>query len=497
MRKQDRIISIIQSLSQGEKKYFVQRNKTTGKSKSYLKLYELLLAKESYNPDELCKQLKKDKAGLANEKKYLEKQLLSSLREYHEGNPHVAALNRIAEGVLLMERNLDELAEASLRSSIKHSSTTGLLPLEWHANGLMLTLCGHPFSSTPNTASYHLHQLQHLSELIKLTADFEWLNNEVFSSYEKRKVDITDKHRNETQKLLNHRLLQNEYDYYLFASYKYSLQSLLYTRLGNIPANIETNRKLLNLLEAQPKIDAMAYWTAIANLTQSIISSGDKHEYDRWMELLQNRYYKKLPVDATYIDQLLLKHKNIFESGVLFYHLFRKEVQKEELRKFTKKFLRSIKKEKKNTPPFHYTSTLYKAAACAVAAGDTDDCIDLLNELLNDNETLINATANKNARLLFAMAHIQKQNFVLVPSLTKSVQHYLKKANEDFQAEKMLLKHFDEAEKIHNQSSFKRWLVDLKRKIKEMEQHPENKKLLSILPVWAWINNLENIVIAN
>lgn len=42
MRKQDRIISLIQSLLRGEKKYFMQRSKAGDKDKSYLKLYELL-----------------------------------------------------------------------------------------------------------------------------------------------------------------------------------------------------------------------------------------------------------------------------------------------------------------------------------------------------------------------------------------------------------------------------------------------------------------------
>lgn len=491
MRKQDRIISLIQSLSQGEKKYFVQRSKAGGKDKSYLKLYELLSVKESYNPDELCRQLKKDKAGLANEKKYLEKQLLSALREYHETHPHVATLNRIAEGVLLMERNLDDLAEASLQNSIRLSSASGLLPLEWHSNGLMLTLCGHPFASSPNTAQYHLQQLQQLAEQIKLAADFEMLNNEVFSAYEKRKVDITDKHRSETRKLLNHKLLQQDYDKYLFASYKYSLQSLLHSRIGNTTKNIEANRKLLGLLEAQSKIDTLAYWSAIANLTQSIISGGNKQEYDVWMERLQNRYYKKLPVDAEYINQMLMKHKNIFQSGVLFYQVFKKEIPKEEIRVFAKRLLKNAKKEKQNTPAFHYASTLYKTAACALIAGDADDCIDLLNILLNDHETPVNSTANKCARLLFIMAHIQNRNFTLLPSLVGSSLHYLKKLNEENKTELILLHHFEHAARIHNKISLNKWITVFKQTIKDLEALPESNRLLNMIPLNNWVKNLD------
>ncbi|MCF8256185.1 MAG: hypothetical protein K9J06_01440 [Flavobacteriales bacterium] len=491
MRKQDRILALIRSLDQGEKKYFVQRSRSGSKTKGYIRLYELLSAKESYDPDELCRQLGKDKTGLANEKKYLEKQLLSALREYHEAHPHIAALNRIAEGVLLMERNLNDLAEASLANSIQRSSTSGLLPLEWHAHGLMLTLCGHPFAAVPKKADHHLEQLQQLAARIKLSADFEWLNNEVFAAYEKRKVDITDRHRNETLRLLNHRLLRKDYDYFLFASYKHSLQSLLYSRMGNIEANIEANRKLVALLEIQPEIDAMAYWSAIANLTQSIIAGGDKHEYDLWMDRLQSRYYRKLPVDADYVEQLLIQYRNIFRSGVLFRQLFSGEVPREEVHDLTETLLTGIEREKRNTPPFHYTSTFYKAAACALVSGYVDNCVELLNILLNDVETQVNATANKNARLLFIMAHIQKQNLTLLPSLIGSMSRHLRKSNEDHSVELVLLKQFEERVNVHNDRGFRKWLSDFKKALKELEQQTTGKKLLNMIPILAWIRNLE------
>jgi hypothetical protein len=85
--------------------------------------------------------------------------------------------------------------------------------------------------------------------------------------------------------------------------------------MGNIEANIEANRKLVALLEMQPKINAIAYWSAIANLTQSIIAGGNKQEYDTWMSRLQSRYYQELPVDADYVEQLLNQYKNVFSVG--------------------------------------------------------------------------------------------------------------------------------------------------------------------------------------
>ena len=103
-------------------------------------------------------------------------------------------------------------------------------------------------------------------------------------------------------------------------------------------------------------------------------------------------------------------------SGPVFCRqFFRGELLKYEVDKLTTILLAGIEEEKQNTLQFHYTSTFYKTTACALIAGDEDNCAKLLNMLLNDVETQIDVTATKNARLLFIMAHVQKQNITLLP----------------------------------------------------------------------------------
>ncbi len=128
MRKQDQLTALIRSLTQGEKKYFMQRSRTGTGSKSYVKLYKLLLGSHTYNPQEISLRLKKNKAGLANEKKYLEKNILASLREYHDNHPQLSILNRIAEGILLMEKNLPLQATASVQRAVGSATATNNWP---------------------------------------------------------------------------------------------------------------------------------------------------------------------------------------------------------------------------------------------------------------------------------------------------------------------------------------------------------------------------------
>ena len=490
MRKQDHLTALIHSLSQGERKYFSQRSRTAEGGKSYLKLYELLLKKSTYDAEALCKLLNKSKTVLANEKKYLEKNLLSALREYHEAHPQVSILNRIAESVLLMERNMPGLATSAAKSSIKASAALGLHPLEWHAHGLMLTLCSDPFVSfsvSEQTADYHLAKMKALAIQIRLATDFEILNTEVFAAYEKRKIDITDAHRKETQKLLKHKLLNTDYDSFIFSSYKYSLQSLLYARIGNTQANIEANKQLLMKYEQQASIDVIGYWNTIANLTQSIVAGGSKQQYETWISKLQSKHYHKLPVDAAYIDKMLTKHKNIFQSGATFRQLMTNEITQEETRKFTKKFLKSVAQEKRNTPGFHYTSTVYKTAACCFIIGDMDDCIDLLNKLLNETDESLNLNAYKNARMLFVMAHAQQQNYQLLPSLIQSVENYFRKAGIAHSTEQVILKHLLELAKTNNIKARKKWFTNFKETLQQLITQPEANKAIEALPLQQWV----------
>ena len=103
----------------------------------------------------------------------------------------------------------------------------------------------------------------------------------------------------------------------------------------------------------------------------------------------------------------------------------------------------------------------------------------------------INGMANKNARLLFIMAHIQKQNITLLPSLISSMLRHLKKSNEDHAVELVLLKQFEDRPNVKNTRSYKRWLSDFKKALKVLEQQHAGKKLLNMIPVWAWLRHLE------
>lgn len=490
MRKQDHLPALIQSLTQGEKKFFSQQCNAQGGNKSYIKLYEALLADPDYDTGHLCALLHKDKAGLANEKKYLEKKLLQALREYHHAHPQVKTLNQIAETVLLMERNQPEMAMGRIRLAIQSATAANFIPLAWHANSLMLTLCSEPFMSyteARETTTQQLLLMKELATQIQLTTDFELLNEEVFAAYSKRKTDNTETHRAETRKLLSNQLLQRDYSDFQMLSYKYSLQALLYARMGNHTQGIETNQRLLQLYETHSAPDIMGYWNVIANLTQSIIASGNTGEYEKWMEQLSSRYYRKLTTDAAYIDNMLKQHKSMFDSGAYYRFAMAGNVQPPSIKAFAQRIVKNYAAEKKLITPFHFTSLLYKTAACSLIVNDTDISINLLNRLFNDFDEGVNPVVFKNARLLFLMAHAQTGSYLLAPSLLQSLETRSKKTAIISAAELQFARSLVNLAQATSNRQKHLWFKTLRSKMTAPTPNPGLQKLLETLPVKQWV----------
>lgn len=493
MRKQDHLIALIGSLTQGERKFFRQSANASASGKSYLKLYELLLKKKSYDADALCRLLQKSKTDLANEKKYLEKSLLTSLRLYHEKNPQLVVFNSLAESVLLMERGLPQMAIASVNRSIASATATDQHPLAFHAHGLMLTLCSDPFSSfkeTEKLVQFHLSRMKDVANHIQLAVDFELLNSEVFAAYDRRRKDISPAHRKETQGLLNNKLLKQDYNNFDFMSYKYNLLALLYSRIGNNAANIEVNRSCLDLYEQQSNIDAFGYWNALANLTQSIIANGSRQMYVDWMAKLESRYYHRLPVDAGHIDRLLSSKRSVFISGAYYAQLCKNEISARQVRPFTKGFIKNFAQEKKLITASHFVAAVYKTAACCLMIGDVADCIDLLNLLFNQPGETSSPAAYKNARLLFVMAHVEWNKFQLIPSLLPSITNYLKKSEQYGYAEERMLKHFGKLTKPMSKKELRTWLESFKDIIEQLLQDSETRLAVELVPYHVWINRV-------
>jgi hypothetical protein len=229
----------------------------------------------------------------------------------------------------------------------------------------------------------------------------------------------------------------------------------------------------------------LGYWNAIANLTQCIILSGNIKAYNVWMDKLATKYYYKLPVDSTHIDDMLNKYQSIFKSGVLYNSIWSKQLLPTEIQAFAKHFIRNYEKERKITPPYHLVSVIFKTAACCIAIGDANTAIDICNKLLNDYSENINPGSYKYCRIVYIMAHTQIGNTILVTSL---VQAYLNaKLSNTGSSEEYFVRQLEGLAKCTSNKQRYKWIDDITT---YLQKNKEAKHLTKAIPGLQWLNRM-------
>jgi tetratricopeptide (TPR) repeat protein len=104
MRKQDQLLSLVNSLTPSEKRYFKLYNNIQPGSKKYDRLFNELAKREHYDATLICKNLKVTKSQLANDKKYLEKVLIKALRSFNDKTSLSIELNNALIDIEVLQR---------------------------------------------------------------------------------------------------------------------------------------------------------------------------------------------------------------------------------------------------------------------------------------------------------------------------------------------------------------------------------------------------------
>lgn len=111
LRKQDSLLFLIQSLTPNERRYFKLYSNIQPGDKNYLQLFDALENKERYDAAELSKELKRTKRQITDDKYYLTKNLLQSLRNYDSESTQLMQLMNDRENVrILFRRRCFDLA---------------------------------------------------------------------------------------------------------------------------------------------------------------------------------------------------------------------------------------------------------------------------------------------------------------------------------------------------------------------------------------------------
>lgn len=489
MRKQDHIIALISSLSAAEKKYFIQSAKAYGKEPEYLRLYDELLNSTQYDADTISKKLGKKKTDLANEKKYLEKVLMKSLRDMNAERPHIQPMNSLTDAVLLIDRGLYDQAAVSLKRTIEQSRKMSLPHVEWFAHGLMLTVASEPNASTKEMekiSAHHLDALANCAEHMSVTSNMEQLSFQVYEAYDRRHYDLTEEDREETRKLVAHPLLMMNHNSNEVQFQKFNLLTLLYSRLRETEKTVEITTQWVNLVEAQSYIEPNEYVTALSCHAQALIASRDADKIAAWIDRLQSRHYRDLRVDVNRMDTLLQRYLYWHISGAHYALLITGKALKGRSLRFVKKFINEWLMVKQALTANHLITATCQTACCGLLLGKAEDSERLLNLLFNEVDMEVHPYRWGQAKILFAMTMISQQNYKLFPSAVKNAIYYLKKRKQYGHVERAVLSHFSKLPENPTDLELLKWLRQFKSEIKSLSQEMPALSTVEHLPYLLW-----------
>lgn len=492
MRKQDHIIALIKSLSGTEKRHFVQTAKADKRSKGYLNLYYELLSTDTYNAEDLSLKLGKKKVDLANEKKYLERVLMKTLRSIRADQPHLKPINTLLDASILIDKGLFELAEGKLNRTIEEAKKVSLHNIEWLAHGLMLTVASEPNASTKETqslAATHLEGLNSCAKKMSRTSEIERLSFEIYEAYDNRHFDRTEADRKETEELIKHPFLNTVHEDEHVEFQKFNLLTLLYSRLRDTEATVNVTSKWVNQVELQHHIEPNEYITALSCHAQALISHGDVQKIKGWLSDIQSDRYQNLPVDKQRMQTLVTKYLYWHQSSAYYLLAHNKEKLGADCSDFIDDHLREWEDTIKVLTPNHFITATVRTACCSLLMNRKEDALSMLNRLFDDFDRDAHPQRWGQSKILYAMTLLSLGEYRIFPSAVKNAIYFLKKRNLYGGLDKIVLGHLFTIPEDPTDLEVLESLKLFNKKVKGWKAENPDVTLLEHLPYLIWVES--------
>lgn len=123
MPKKDYLVQLIRSLNAAERKHFLSSVGDSRSDRQYLKLFHMLEGEQNYDAKTLCKKLNIQPKQLADDKYYLDKMLLKSLRSFDDPDwKHTRLLKDLQDAKILADHGMHDDALVAVDKIIKEAT---------------------------------------------------------------------------------------------------------------------------------------------------------------------------------------------------------------------------------------------------------------------------------------------------------------------------------------------------------------------------------------
>lgn len=446
MRKQDYILSLINSLGVNEKRYFKLFSQIQPGEKRYLQLFDYLDGKDKYDAKAIAAELGLSGTQLNDTKYYLQKALLQSLRNYdEEANAANPVYNMYLEAKALLDRRqydyaleVCDKAIAKARSLELHPFMPALLSQRhsclWSLNRYA------EIKVLEAETKIAIEELQELNEAMQLTGMLRHL--------EQMRTPA-----NEQEVVYKHPFINKDVDELKSvraAILWFSMKSRYLTLKEDAAEELKLAQKSVTYYNAHPEIvniSPLAWLYNYNNLATAYAVTENYEEalkvVDTLLKILQNPpknapkpELESLEVFALYLRVHMLRN--------LYRHA---EALPLAEKVYNMRHIRTV---------YDQFSITLEYALILLLNNKYDSAIEKLNELLQMN-TDVRKDYQQLLRPLLAIAQLHNKQYELVPYTIKSAQTWLRKEKVTKPEYKLLFKLIANIAKPPHMNKAKEW----------------------------------------
>jgi len=473
--KKGNLYYLIQSLTKSEKRYFKIFCFSEKANKNYLQLFE---AYEKM--DVLAESVIKKKFAHVQQlhvtKNYLSNLILASLRSYHAKISKDAELKDTLRNIeILFKKELLDQCFYEIQKAEKlardYELMTGLIEvLNWKKrwqltrHGLLRNNLTDIIHSEKDT----IQKLNRLNEYWALMSQiFNFSGDKDGLFLKKRALQTANEHSSVPAKILYHHLL---YSYY--------------TINGQPQKGRDFIISLIDFLEKYPnqiKNDPSPYITALNNLIGFYLHQKDYDAVFPLLEKVKQVPQKYKPVAANFNIKLQLRSYNIeleiyrdlkaWEKGITLIstiQLF-------------------FKQHQKNISEIYLLMLWYQFAYIYFMAGDFDNALKWVNEIINRKFTVERKDLESYARLLNLMIHFELGNVMVLKYAVENTRRWMRKQQNIEPFERVLLRFFAKIS-MSARGDYSLHFEQLRTTLFEEHKPLVDANILDYLDFKQWIN---------
>jgi len=493
MKPSTDLFNLIKSLSKSEKRFFKLSSSLQSGEKNYLKLFDYIEKQPSYNEEKLKSTFKGEVfiKHLPSEKNHLYKLILKSLRMYYSEQSVGSILSQDIKNIEILYKKAlykecEKFVSRSKNTARKFEKFYYWYELiNWEKKLIESSYESGVFSinidDLVEEEEMVVAKLRNLAEYMVLYAKI----NLIFRSggftrsteEEERVAEIANNH---LIKGKNTALSSDA------ASVCYYIKGLCAATTRNYSDSFKFFNRTKEILDDNPEVkleSSKRYVLAQFHLLRCYI---DSNNFEKAEDLINEiRSLKNLKGFKT-IDISVQIFSN---SYVLELVLLNKQGKFSESVQLVSTIDKEQKLLKGNLTKEMEIVLKYNKAYSYFGSGDFKTALQYINDVLNDNESMLRQDIYSFSRLMNLIIHFELENYDFLEYVIRSTNRYLSKQEREYKIEMLCIKHIRKLSKVNIEANQIEIFEKMKEEVNGLLQDHHERVILEYFDLFSWIDS--------